>query len=116
MSTGIFLAWSSPVSADDDERFNTWYEDVHVPQVRAAIPSVTQVRRYSVLGSGQAGGVKRYVACYELADTDVAAAAAALKAAGESGAFDMSPAMDMSAAAPDIQFLEPVRWPVKSPA
>ena len=115
MSTGMFLAWSSPVSAEDDEKFHAWYEDVHMPQVRAAVPSVTRVRRYSVLGSGQDGGVKRYVACYELADADVAGAAAALKAAGASGAFDMSPVMDMSAAPPDIQFLEPVSRPVQHP-
>lgn len=115
MGTGMFLVWSSPVTADDDERFNAWYEDVHIPQVRAEIPSVTRVRRYSVLGSGQDSGVKRYVACYELADGDVAGAAAALEAAVARGVFDMSPAMDMSAAPPDIQFLEPVSQPVQSP-
>ena len=115
MSTGMFLAWSSPVSAEDDEKFHAWYEDVHIPQVRAAVPSVTGIRRYSVLGSGQDGGIRRYVACYELADSNVAAAAVALTAAGASGAFDMSPAMDMSAAPPDIQFLEPVSRPVRRP-
>jgi hypothetical protein len=109
----MFLAWSSPVSAKDDEKFNAWYEDVHVPQVRAAVPSVTRVRRYTVLGSGQDGGVRRYVACYELADADVAGAAAALGAAGAGGAFDMSPVMDMSATPPEVQFLEPAGRPVQ---
>jgi hypothetical protein len=108
MSEGVFLAWSSPVSAAEDEAFNAWYEDVHMPQVRAAIPAITGVRRFTVLGSEEGGGVRRYVACYELADADVAEVAAALAKAGASGAFDMSPVMDLSKTPPDLQFLVPV--------
>ncbi len=104
MGTGMFMAWSNPVSIDDDEKFNAWYEQIHIPQVREAIPSISNVRRYTLLGSGQDGGVKRYLACYELADGDVAGAAAALSAGRAD--FDMSPAYDPSK--PEIYFLEPL--------
>jgi hypothetical protein len=107
MGKGMFMAWSSPVSAEEDASFNTWYDEIHVPQVRKAVPSITDVRRYALLGSGQDGGVRRYLACYELADEDAAGAAAAIHAAGSSGGFDMSPAFDTSKAA-EIFFLEPL--------
>lgn len=107
--TGMFVAWSSPVSAEQDAAFNDWYENVHMPQVCEAVGTVTQVRRFTVLGSGQDGGVKRYFAVYDLADADVAKAAAAIRAAGAGGAFDMSPAMAPGSPG-DIQFLEPFTW------
>lgn len=105
MSTGMFVGWSSPVRPEDDEAFNTWYEQVHVPQVRKAMPTVASVRRFTVLGSGADGGVKRYVACYELSDADVAGAAAALATAATNGDFDMSPAMARDST--EMQFLVP---------
>jgi hypothetical protein len=105
MSTGMFIGWSSPVSPEHDAAFNTWYDEVHLPQVRKAMPSVLSVRRFTVLGSGADGGVKRYVACYELADGDAAGAAAALATAAADGVFDMSPAMDR--ASTEMQFLVP---------
>src|SRR5699024_7525960 len=89
MGAGMFVAWSSPVSAEQDAEFNDWYENVHMPQVCEAVGTVTRVRRFTVLGSGAEDGVKRYFACYELADDDVAAAAAAVQAAGAAGKFDI---------------------------
>ena len=46
MAKGLLLAWSSPASDESDAEFNSWYEDTHIPQVRAAIPSITAVYRY----------------------------------------------------------------------
>lgn len=103
----MFLAWSSPVSPEADAEFNDWYANTHVPQVKAAVPAVTTVRRFALLGSGESGP-KRYLACYELSDGDAASAAQALNAASTGGKFDMTPTMDMSTAPPEIQFLEPV--------
>ena len=105
MGRAMFLGWGGPVRPEEDEASNAWYEQVHVPQVRKAMPTVASVRRFTVLGSGADGGVKRYVACYELADADAAGAAAALAAAATSGGFDMSPAMDRNST--EMQFLVP---------
>jgi len=108
MANAMFLAWSSPISPEADEEFNRWYVDTHIPQVRTAIPAVTQVRRYRLLGSGQAGAPVRYLCSYELADGDAAAAAAALAAAGKAQAFDLTPTMDLIGAPPETHFLEPL--------
>lgn len=103
----MFLAWSSPVSPEADAEFNDWYANTHVPEVRAAIPAITAVRRYTLLGSGEAGP-KRYLALYELADGDAASAAQALSAVAKGGGFVMTATMDVATAPPEVQFLEPV--------
>ncbi|MFK0288679.1 hypothetical protein ACIQVL_50635 [Streptomyces sp. NPDC090499] len=108
MSTAMFLAWSSPVSPEAEDEFNDWYVNTHVPQVREAVPAVTAVRRYALLGSGGEAGPRRYLCCYELADADAAGAAQALSSAAEQGRFEMTPAMDRTTAPPELQFLEPV--------
>ncbi|WP_405813689.1 hypothetical protein OG241_03990 [Streptomyces sp. NBC_01390] len=108
MSTAMFLAWSSPAGPEAEDEFNDWYVNTHVPQVREAVPAVTVVRRYAVLGTGEQSGPRRYLCCYELSDADAASAAQALAAAFDNGRFDMSPAMDTTTAPPDLQFLVPV--------
>jgi hypothetical protein len=107
MASGMFMAWSSPVSAEADADFNRWYDEVHAPQVRAAIPSITEVRRYTLLGTGEDGTVKRYLACYDLGECDAAEAAVAMHAAVASGAFDMSSTIDLSEP-PQMYFLDHV--------
>ena len=68
MPTGVFLALSNAVSDDVDAEFNTWYDDVHVPEV-LRIPGVASCRRFR-LASEQVipaePTTRRYLALYEV--------------------------------------------------
>lgn len=108
MANAVLMAWSSPVSEEREAEFTTWYTDVHIPQVKAALSGVISTTRYRVLGSGSDGRPARYLCCYELGASDAAAAAAALAEARKSGAFEMSDTLDLSVAPPVLEFVEPV--------
>src|SRR6202012_5551335 len=82
MANGIFIAWTSPASPDVEDELNKWYDEIHIPQVRAAIPAITGARRFKVHGGD---GPSRYLCIYELEGDDLDGAAAALGAAGASG-------------------------------
>jgi len=104
----MLLAWSSPVSPEREAEFIEWYTTTHMPQLMHAVPGVTATSRYRLLGSGTDGKPVRYLCCYELGGTDAKTAVAALAKARESGAFDMSSAIDVSVEPPVLQFVEPV--------
>ncbi|RBY85869.1 DUF4286 family protein [Blastococcus sp. TF02A-26] len=103
MAQGLFIAHSSAVPGREAE-YEQWYDEIHVPDVRAAIPSVTAVHRYRRVDLAGGGGAPRYVAVYELADADVATAAAQLGAAGAEGRLRMTDAMDVSDNPPELQW------------
>jgi hypothetical protein len=97
MAKTLFLAWSSPTSDETDAEFNDWYQNTHMPQVRAAIPSITSVRRYRTadLPGGQQPA-HRYLAIYELDTDDIPAAAAAIGLAARQGKMDFTDAIDLT--------------------
>jgi len=110
MAKSMFMAWSSPVDDASDSEFNAWYEGTHVPQVRAAIPAITSVRRYRVAdvpGVGDAPA-HRYLAVYEMDTDDVAGAMASLGAAGAEGRLDMSATMDVATNPPVLQWFQAI--------
>lgn len=96
MSTALLFAWSSPASPEDDAEFNRWYEQVHAPQVKDAVGAEVTVTRYRFEDPAVDGQppVPKYLAVYEIADTDVATAHSALMAAFKDGRFDMSTTLD----------------------
>ena len=103
MAQGLMIAYSSAAPGRDAE-YEQWYDEIHIPDVRAAIPSVTAVHRYKQ-GDLQGGaGAPRYVAVYELGDADVATAAGQLGAAGAEGRLRMTDAMDLTDNPPDLQW------------
>jgi len=99
MTQALLLAWASPADDASAEAFEAWYEDVHIPQVREAIPSISSVRRY-VLTDPATGPGQRFLAIYAMDDTDIAAAADALSEGVRSGRIEISSAMDFAAAPP----------------
>lgn len=108
MAKSVLIAYSSPSSSADEGAFNDWYENTHVGQVRAAVPGITVVSRYRVFDPASASGVSRYVAIYEIDSDDVAAAAAALGAAGATGKFDATTTMDVDVSPPVLVFAQAV--------
>jgi hypothetical protein len=104
------MAWASPVDEASDSEFNAWYDGTHVPQVRAAIPAITAVRRYRVADVPGVGASRahRYVAVYEMDTDDVAGAMAALGAASADGRIEMTTTMDLTANPPVLQWYHAV--------
>lgn len=103
MAQGLLIAYSSAVPGKDAE-YEKWYEEVHVPDLRAAIPSITAVHRYKHVDLTGGGGAPRYVAVYELGDADVAAAADQMRAAGAAGRTRRTDTIDMTDNPPDLQW------------
>ena len=108
MAKSMFMAWASPVDEASDSEFNAWYDGTHVPQVRAAIPAITAVRRYRVADVPGAPSAHRYVAVYEMDTDDVAGAMAALGAASADGRIEMTATMDLSANPPVLQWYQAI--------
>jgi hypothetical protein len=107
MAKGLLLAWSSPVSDESDTEFNSWYEGTHIPQVRAAIASVTAVHRYRTADlPGAQQPAHRYLAVYEMDSADMPAAVASLGQARGEGHLDMTATMDVTANPPVLQWYQ----------
>jgi hypothetical protein len=101
----MLLAWSSPVDEASAAEFHRWYEQVHVPEVRAAVPGIVDVRRYA-LDDVTSGGAPatRFLAVYEITTDDLSASAAALGAAA--GRFTPTAAMDRTGEPPVLQWYD----------
>ncbi len=109
MAKALLLAWTSPASDETEAEFNSWYDGTHVPQMRAAIPSVSAVHRYRAAELPPAAGQRpahRYLAVYELDSDDVAGAVAALGSAAGGGRLDMTAAMDTTTNPPVLQWYQ----------
>ena len=99
----VLMAWSSPVDEASTEEFHRWYEETHVPEVREAVPGIVDVRRYALADLTADGApATRFLAVYEIATDDLAAAAAALGAAA--GRLTPTPAMDVTGRPPVLEW------------
>ena len=69
MPTGMFLALSNAMSEDVEAEFNTWYDEVHVPQV-LNIPGVASCRRFRLAADQvmptDPATTRQYLALYEV--------------------------------------------------
>lgn len=106
MAKALLLAWASPVDEDSEAEFNAWYDGTHIPEVRAAIPSISAVHRYRVadLPAAPQQSAHSYLAVYEMDSEDVAAAAAELGSAAGEGRLHMTAAMDTQTNPPVMQW------------
>ena len=102
MAKAVLIVTSSPASPEQESDFNRWYDEVHVGQIKAAIPAITTVCRYKQLDVEQAGGPARYVAVYEMDSEDIPAALAALDAAMTAGNVSPTDTMDLTVAPPQL--------------
>lgn len=102
MSATVLFAYSSPVDAASEVDFLTWYREVHIPEMREAIPEITGATCYRLWDPDAGAGPSRFVTVYEAATEDPGALAAALS--GASSGFTISSAMDRSENVPMMQF------------
>jgi hypothetical protein len=80
MPKGVMIVQSRPVSADREDEYNQWYDDVHIAQI-LAVPGFTSARRYKVIGAD--GPV--YVAVYDIEADDITTPVKELSARSASG-------------------------------
>jgi hypothetical protein len=106
MAKALLLAWASPADKESEAEFNAWYDGTHIPEVRAAISSITAVHRY--LAADLPGAPQQpahgYLTIYEMDSGDVAAAAVALGSAASEGRLHMTAAMDAETNPPVVQW------------
>src|ERR1700753_3068733 len=95
MAKGSSRAWSSPVSPEQLAEFDEWYRTTHIPQVRAAVPSISDVARYELVDPAADGPSHRYLTVYELDDADIAPAPRARSESAPAAKLALSPAMDL---------------------
>ncbi|ROO86581.1 hypothetical protein EDD29_4154 [Actinocorallia herbida] len=103
MGRATLFAWSSPVP-DGADAFAKWYDEVHIPDVRAAIPAIDRVVRHRVAAEPGSTDQPRFLTVYELADDDVAKAAAQLVEAAKAGRLRQSELMDYTTRPPVLEW------------
>jgi hypothetical protein len=74
MAKALLLAWSSPASGGDLAEYQEWYKKIHIPQVRATVPSISAVSRYELVDPESPEAALRYLVIYEMDDDDIPAA------------------------------------------
>ncbi len=85
MAKYVVLAMNGPVEGEgQEETYNRWYDEVHIPEL-LAIPGIVKATRYKVVQSNQPWP---YVAAYEIETDDLSATMAAMQAG--MGPFDAS--------------------------
>ena len=75
----LMLALNGPTGGEgDEEAFNQWYDEVHLPDFKA-IEGIEVARRYKVI-RGNLPGLEAwpYIAAYEIVTDDLAAVSARL--------------------------------------
>ena len=50
MSAGVMLVFSAPASDEVRADYDDWYDNTHIPEMRKAVPAITDVRRYVLNG------------------------------------------------------------------
>ena len=89
MSKAVMYVESRPVSAERDAEFNTWYEEVHIPEV-VTLDGFVGARRFA--RTSEDGP---YTAMYEIDADDVDAVVQAMFEAVTSGKLHMSDSFQM---------------------
>lgn len=90
----VLLVETNPVSEDQAEAFNAWYDDTHIPQMIERVAGFVSARRFVAHEASPAQPAQRYLAIYEVeVDTDPAEALGALNEAMQGGKIDTSPTL-----------------------
>ncbi|WP_159235368.1 DUF4286 family protein [Mycolicibacterium vanbaalenii] len=102
MTGNRFVVLSNPIEGEDD-KFNKWYDEVHVPEV-LEVPGVVAAQRYALAGLDVLGEdlptqppppTHRYLVIYEL-DREPQAVMAQFVERMSSGELSLSETLDLS--------------------
>lgn len=98
------LVRSSPKTPELEDEYNSWYTDVHIPEVLET-PGFRAVTRYKLFDD-QSGQGAKYLAIWEIEADDIPAAAKALQEQAVKDGWQLDDAIDPSSMA--IQYFEPI--------
>ena len=87
-----YVVVSAPVVGKEEE-FNTWYDQVHIPDV-LRVPCFKAAQRFKLPEVNKLGG--QYMAIYEIDTDDIQKVMAELHSRVGTPAMLLSPSMDMS--------------------
>jgi len=92
----VLVVLTNPSSADREDEYNEWYDDIHLGEV-CQIPGITSAKRYSLsptqLDPPSSLGTDGYLALYEIETDDLAQVAKELVARSVDGRFRMTDAL-----------------------
>ncbi|MDB6062895.1 MAG: hypothetical protein JWM78_2998 [Verrucomicrobiaceae bacterium] len=97
MAQGQLVVFSNAVAGREEE-FNTWYSDVHVPEVLKAAPQIKSAKRFSLNTIAVQDGVKgwQFMTIYDIDAADLQPVMESMGAAMANGEFNMSDSGDLS--------------------
>jgi hypothetical protein len=103
MARTFMAVYSNPASPEQEDEYNTWYDDVHMTEIQQ-LPGVVAATRYRLADIASAASSEhRYLAVYEMeGSSEEAFAGFGANAAG----LTQSSAIDMAGAR--ILFWEPI--------
>ena len=111
MARATMHSHARPSSPDQEDAFNEWYDDVHLPQLVERIPGVVSAQRFRLsrvqLVAADEVPQRRYVTIYELETDDLRALVTRLGEALHDGTLDLSDAVDLTDLAPVVHLYEP---------
>lgn len=114
MPKALLVAYVQPRSAEDEDEFNRWYDEVHIPQVVERVPGVVGGRRFK-LSAVQVDTdhlpAREYLSLYELDTADLQETARRLAEASTDGSLDISDALNVADGAAILHFYEPAPAP-----
>ena len=96
MPKGVFVVLTSPATPEQDEALNSWYDDVHLPEV-LEVPGIVSARRFKIASAqttddATLGTDDVYLAIYEV-DGDFETVAAEIPRRATDGTFTMTDSM-----------------------
>jgi hypothetical protein len=101
MTTAVLLVRTAPATPEAEQEYNDWYDQVHIPQILAAVPAITRAQRFRLLSShGRPDAPAPYLAVYEIEADDPQDAVAQLGRAMAAGEITMSPSVEVHGQAP----------------
>jgi hypothetical protein len=89
----LLLVHTNAASPEQETEFNSWYDQVHVPQLLERIPGIVRATRFVASPEGPPTA-ERYLAIYEIEADDPSAVLRAIGEAAAGGRLDFTPAMD----------------------
>ena len=89
----ILLVHTNAAGPEHEAAFDTWYEQVHIPQLLERVPGIVRATRFTASPAGPPTEY-RHLALYEIEAEDPGAVLGAIGEAAAPGKLDMSPAMD----------------------
>ncbi|MGW0590590.1 hypothetical protein [Streptosporangium sp. NPDC002607] len=89
----LLLVHTNAASPDQEADFNTWYDQVHVPQLLERVPGIVRATRFVASPEGPPTA-EHHLAIYEIEADDPSAVLRAIDRAAAEGRLDFTPAMD----------------------